>query len=180
MEMTQEQKDIVNTKFPEEIEKEAQAEVAEMKECYGAGVKLAQSFAEEFDTLVKQAEEEEKKEEGKEEEAPEKKLDEEQKKEAAAKGAFIARGYINELLKLGKDKHGDELYYVGSAVQEKLAAMGKEALAEKVMPWLRKAQATGAKGVGAAKDMAAKHPGKTLAAAGAAGAGAGYLAGRKS
>lgn len=122
-ELSQEDQMLVQTQFPEELEKSASAEISLAQELYTAGFsKFASATAEALEKLAeegKESDEEEEKEH-------EKKLDEDQKKEASARGAFIARGYIDGLKKLGSDNYGDEMAYLYPFIQEKMA--GLEAL----------------------------------------------------
>jgi len=119
-ELTKEDQTLVNTKFPEALEKDAAAEAEMINELYLTGFdKLAAEAAE----AVDEHEKEEKAKEKEEKEKPE--LKEEHKKEASARGAFIARGYIDGLMKLGEEKHQDPFHYLYPALQEKLAAKGK-------------------------------------------------------
>jgi hypothetical protein len=111
--LSKEDQALLNTKFPEELEKEASAEVGRANELYAVGFeKMASGAADELDKSAEEEEEEEKKEK------PE--LDEDHKKEAAARGAFIARGYVDGLKKLGQERHQDELHYFYPALEEKL------------------------------------------------------------
>lgn len=110
MRLTAEQKALLETQFPAELEKEAAAEVAKIQELYSVGFeKMAAEAAEAMDKSEEE-EEEEKKE-----------LSKEQEKEASARAAFIARGYIDGLKKEGSERHGDELHYLYPALEEKLA-----------------------------------------------------------
>jgi hypothetical protein len=113
MKLTAEQKALLETQFPAKLEKEAAAEVAKIQELYSVGFeKMAAEAAESMD-----------KEEEEEEEEDKKDLSEEQEKEASARAAFIARGYIDGLMKQGSERHNDELHYLYPAIEEKLAAM---------------------------------------------------------
>lgn len=125
---------LLQTQFPAELEKEASAEIALAQECYSTG--FAKFASETAQALEKLAEESEKGETAEEEEKEhEKKLDEEQKKEASARGAFIARGYIDGLKKLGSETYGDEMAYLYPFIQEKMAA---PAFVESVRAGLKK------------------------------------------
>lgn len=122
-ELSQEDQMLVQTQFPAELEKQASAEIKMAQELYSAGFsKFATATAEALEKLA----EEEKEPKEEEEKEHEKKLDEEQKKEASARGAFIARGYIDGLMKLGQENYGDEYAYLYPFIQEKMA--GLEAL----------------------------------------------------
>lgn len=149
--------ELLNTDFGDEIEKQAAEKVAMAQDLYAAGFqKLAAESADEMD----EADKEEKKEE---ESKPEKKLDEEEKKEASARGAFIAKGYIDGLKKLGSDRHGDENHYLYPFLAEKLANAG--AAPGKVMSFLNKLKAKGGDMAGKAKGMAGQGKEKALASA---------------
>lgn len=148
---------LLNTDFPEEIEKQAAAEVALAQDLYASGfAKLASESADAMDKVAEEEEEEEK-------EKPENKLDEEEKKEAAARGAFIAQGYIDGLKKLGSDRHGDENHYIYPFIAEKLAAGGMEA--GRVASFLSKLKSSAGAGAGKAKAMAGKGKEKAMAGA---------------
>lgn len=110
--LSKEDQALLNTEFPAELEKEAQAEIEKANELYDVGFsKIASEIADDADKK-----EDEEKEEKKE-------LSEEHKKEAAARGAFIARGVIDGLMEKGASRHGDEFHYLYDAVEEKLAAL---------------------------------------------------------
>ena len=114
-ELTPEQKELLAMDIPEDIMKTASAELEMADELYKAGFeKFAAETAEEMDKVEKEEKEEEEKK-------PEKKLSEEEKKEASARGAFIARGYIDGLRKLGSEKHNDELHYLKPFLAEYLS-----------------------------------------------------------
>lgn len=172
---------LLNTEFPAELQKEAQAEVEKANDLYAVGFdKIASEMADDADKK-----EDEEKEEKKE-------LSEEHKKEAAARGAFIARGVIDGLMKLGSERHGDELHYLYPAISEKLAmdmkkvkelaSAAKAKMQSAASKAKASAQAAGSKAKEKAKEvkqMAHKHPGKAMAGAGALGGLAGYGFGRK-
>lgn len=120
--LTAEQKTLLGTKFPAELEKEAEQQVKISQEMYTTGFsKMAAEAADNMDE-----EEEESKSEA------DKKLDEEQKKEASARGAFIARGYVDGLKKQGQDRHGDPLHYFYPSIIEKVAEKRGEEFAVKL------------------------------------------------
>lgn len=147
---------LLQTQFPAELEKEAAAEISLAQECYSTGFsKFASETAQALEKLAEEAEKGETEEE--EEKEHEKKLDEEQKKEAAARGAFIARGYIDGLKKLGSENYQDEMAYLYPFIQEKMAnlataakgaAYGSPSLGEKAMALMGKATAPVKKYVG--------------------------------
>lgn len=109
--------DLVNTQFPEDLEKQAAAEVAVAGECMNVGASLAASSVEELEKFAAEKEEEE--------EDHEKKLDEEHKKEGSIRGAFVARAYINNLIKEGQEKHNDPWTYLAPLIVEKYAMSGR-------------------------------------------------------
>lgn len=116
-ELTKEDQELLKTEFPAELEKQAADQVAQMHELYDVGfTKMAADTATELDKLAEESEKEEKEEESE----AHKKLDEEHKKEAAARGAFIARGYVDGLLEKGAELHEDPLHYFYPALSEKL------------------------------------------------------------
>jgi len=156
---------LVQTQFPAELEKEAAEQVKVAQELYSTGfAKFASETADMLDKLAEEAEKEEK-EEGKEDEH-EKKLNEEQKKEAAARGQFIARGFIDGLKKLGSERYNDEMAYLYPFVNEKLAFMGK-ALSDMGTKAVGAVQSAGLKAHMAGKHMGGK-AGKALETAGRA------------
>ncbi|NDC22581.1 MAG: hypothetical protein EBZ49_00400 [Proteobacteria bacterium] len=141
---------LLDTQFPAELEKEAAAELQQAQELYSIGFeKLAVEAADTLDKLAEEKEEEEEKEE-----KPE--LSEEHKKEAAARASFIARAYCDGLMKLGQERHGNELHYFIPAIDEKIAGW-KE--------WPRQAwestKGMASKGVGKAKELGGKLKDKT-------------------
>lgn len=120
-ELSKEDQLLVQTTFPEGLEKEASAEITMAQELYSAGFsKFASETAEALEKLAK-----EEKDEEEEEHEHEKKLDEGQKKEASARGAFIAKGYIDGLMKLGKDNYQDEYAYLYPFIEEKIAGLAE-------------------------------------------------------
>lgn len=120
-ELSKEDQELVNTDFGADLEKQAAEEIAEAVELYNMGFeKLA---AED----VKAVEEEEKKKEEEEENDPVNKLTEGQKKEASAKGAFIAKGYLDGLMEKGASLHQDPYHYLYPALEEILVKEGADA-----------------------------------------------------
>jgi hypothetical protein len=116
--LSPEDQDLLNTQFPEGLEKQAADEVALFNESYAMGFeKVAVEIADGFD---KQAEKEEEEEE-------EHKLDEEGEKKAAELGAVIERGTFDGLQKLGKERHDDEWYYLRPALETKIAGLKEQA-----------------------------------------------------
>lgn len=151
---------LVKTDFGAELEKQAAAEVAEAQELYAMGFeKMAAADAEAMD---KEKEEEEKEEANK----PEKKLNEEQKKEASAKGAFIARGYIDGLMEKGASLHQDPLHYLYPAIAEVLVKEGADA--GKVSEFLGNIKKKVSEGAAKAKESASAAAAKAKEHAGAA------------
>lgn len=116
--LNEEDQALVNKDFPAELEKWAAEEASKATELYTTGFdKLASEAANELDKLAE--EDKEKEEEDEEESEAAKKLDEGEKKEAAARGAFIARGYIDGLMKEGQERHEDPYHYLYPALSEK-------------------------------------------------------------
>ena len=154
-ELSPEDQALLNTEFPAELEKNAAEELKLANEMYDTGfTKMAGEAADSMD-----------KEEEEETSESEKKLDDEQKKEAAARGAFIARGYLEGLCKQGQDRHGDPLHYLYPAIIEKLAEGGKTKAAKGLWEATKgKAGAAGkwAKGKASGAGEAAKKRYKTV------------------
>jgi hypothetical protein len=170
---------LVNTQFPAELEKEAAAEAAMINDLYSYGYEKVASST--IDFIEKGAEEGETKEEEKKEETAEEnkedykeKLNEEEKKEASVRGAFIARGFVDRLVKEGQDRYNDPYFFFYDMINEKVAqeialckeaneakAMGRvakflQASKEKALAAAGKAKNLGGKAVGAVKSEAAK------------------------
>lgn len=117
---------LVQTKFPASLEKEAAAEAGLVHELYSTGFsKLAAQTVSMIEKAAEEGEEEGEEEEGEESEKKDEgykeKMDEGEKKEAAARGAFIARGYIDGLMKQGAARTGDPYYYIYDLLAEKVA-----------------------------------------------------------
>lgn len=159
--LTKEQIELLNTEFPEEMMKEAYAQVAEEQEkvaelhqtasdCYNFGAELAMQKIAEMEAKAKEEEkEEEKSEEDKEEE-----------KTASAMGKFITEGYWDTLMEKGAEFYGDENIYIEELI--------KEAKGGQVMNYLKslgkslKGKAKGAKKA-VSKDLSkVKREGKKL------------------
>lgn len=160
--LTDSQKAIVDMEIPAELEKEANEKVALAQDLYESGfAKLAAETADELDKVAEEEEKEEK------EEKAEEKLDDGEKKEAAVRGAFIARGYIDGLKKLGSERHDDELHYLYPFLAEKIANATGQAPG-KVMAFLKnmKGKASGAMAGAKAKGSAAMGKGKEMAGKG--------------
>lgn len=118
MDLTKEQQELLATQFPAEVEKTAQEQVKIAMELYNEGFsKLASEVADSIDAAKK--EDEDKKDK--------KPLSEEQEKEAFDRAAFIARGYVDGLVKEGSERHANEVHYFNDAIVEKLAAAGMDA-----------------------------------------------------
>jgi hypothetical protein len=115
---------LVQTEFPAQLEKEAAAEAQLVNELYSTGFsKLA---SETIEMIEKGAEEAEAEGDSDDDDDDDKedykeKMDEGEKKEAAARGAFIARGYIDGLMKEGQAKANDPYHYVYDLLAEKVA-----------------------------------------------------------
>ena len=115
MKLSREEQALLETQFPAEIEKQAAAEVNAAVDLYSMGFeKMAAQAADVFDAPV-------------EEEVETEKIafDEEMEKAAQERAAFIARGYIDGLIKEGSERHGDELHYLYPFIAEKLAVDAK-------------------------------------------------------
>jgi len=151
MELTQQDKELLNTKFDEETEKIAAQRAGAIQEAYAYGLeKLAKDVADERD-------EEDKKEKEKGHEKKEDKMDEESEKAAAELGAFIERGFFDGIRKLGSERHGDEGYYLEPFIMQKIAAtdaakdphylrralLGNSISSAIEAPWGRKMEAMG-------------------------------------
>lgn len=127
MELTAQDKALLDMQFDAETEKIAAAQAAAIQEAYLYGLeKIAKDIADAHD--------EEEKKDDKEEKAE--KMDEESEKAAAELGAFIERGLFDGLRKLGSERHGNELHYIEPYILDKIAAdfgskaveIGKKAL----------------------------------------------------
>jgi len=153
-ELSQADQQLVSTQFPEDLEKQAAAEVEFAQELYSVGFdKFASQSAEELEKwaegemappFAKKEEGEEppakeEKEEDKEEKKEEKKeeLSKEEAKEASDRAAMIARGYIDGVMKLGQDNHGDPLMYLYPALREKIASRSGARAVGKIEAFLR-------------------------------------------
>ena len=122
---------LLNTEFPEEIEKQAAAvvdyeyeKIAELEKtaaaCMAYGEELAMSKIAELEATHQEKvamEEEEKKDkmkglEKKEDKEEEESEEEEAEKNAAAMGNFILEGYLGTLMEKGAEFYGDKNIYV--------------------------------------------------------------------
>lgn len=154
MELTKEQQDLLNTEFPADIEKAAAEEVNAALDLYTMGFdKMAAQAAETFDAS-----------EGEELETEKVAFDDEMEKAASERAAFIARGYIDGLIKEGSERHGDELHYLYPFIAEKLA-MSAADLKAMFGKGVSAAKDLGAKGVSKVKEVAPKAMAKTKDAA---------------
>lgn len=160
--LTAEDQELVNTDFGD-FDKEASEKLAEANEVYAYGQEQGLAVADQMDEAMAKfaSEDEEDKEEDKEEE-----LDEESEKKAAELGAFIERGFFDELTKLGSERHDDPTYYYYPYMEEKVAQMGAE---EKVAGWREAIKETAGKVKELAKSKA-KEPAKKLSPLEAVGA----------
>lgn len=166
--LTAEQNELLNTTFSPEMEKEAAAQAALISDLYSTGFsKIASAAADEMDK------------EKKEDKDEPKELKEEHEKEASDRGAFIARGYIDGLIKEGSERHGDEMHYLVPFIAEKLA-MDTDKVKKFLSGAAEKAKGHAAAGAAKAKEVAGKaaekvktHPKSSLALAGVAGYGTG-------
>lgn len=136
--LSAEQQELLDTQFPAEMEKEAAAQAALISDLYSTGFsKLASAACDEMDEKEKEEEKEE---------HHKKPLEEKHEKEASDRGAFIARGYIDGLMKEGSERHDDELHYLYPFIAEKLAVSTKD-----VKKMYHKAVKAGKKGLESAK-----------------------------
>lgn len=119
IQLSEQDKALINADFGEEIEKVAAAHAADIQEAYAYGfAKLAAEVAEakdEEDKKEKEGSKEDKDEDKKE------KMDEESEKKAAELGAFIERGFFDGLRKLGAERHNNEAYYLEPFITAKVA-----------------------------------------------------------
>jgi len=137
-----------------EFEKEAAAELALADDMYVAGYeKLAAETADYLDQLYSMDKEAS-------EEAPEESyLDDASEKTAHDLGSFIERGYFDGLRKLGSERYGDEMAYLYPFMEEKVAAAGASAAAEKFRSFGAAAKGHAGKAVEKAKEMGGKFKG---------------------
>ena len=118
--LSQEEIQLLNTDFGEEIEKHAAARATAINDAYQYGFdKKASELANDMDKLAAEAEEAKKKEIEDEDEDEE--MDEESEKAAAELGAFIERGFFDGLRKEGAERHGNEMHYLQPYIEEKIA-----------------------------------------------------------
>jgi hypothetical protein len=104
------------------FEKEASARLELANEMYEAGFsKLASETADALDEMFAKTA-------GEEAADNSIKLDDESEKIAQELGAFIEKGYVDGLKKLGQERHGDESAYFMPFIEEKIAAEGAKAL----------------------------------------------------
>jgi hypothetical protein len=195
-ELSREQLMLLNTEFPADIEKQAEAivneemsKVAELEEvangCYNYGAELAMAKIAEMEQKheAKESEEEETDEEG----APKKKKELEKDAEADAMGNFILEGYWNTMMEKGAEFYGDSDIYLEELCKEaefdKLAAKVAPGLFATVKKDAKKHFETGKAKVkeyaSVANKHTQKHHKKYMGGALAVGAGAGYAAGHK-
>lgn len=129
--LSQEEAQLLEIDFGEEIEKQAAARAEAISEAYEYGFdKHASVIADQMDKV---AEEDEDEDEDKDEDEE---MDEESEKAAAELGAFIERGFFDGLRKLGSERHENELYYLAPFLAEKIAA-GKAKAAKGIMDTIR-------------------------------------------
>lgn len=103
------------------FEKEAAARLELANEMYEVGFnKLATETADSLDEYFAKVA-------GEEEVDNSINLDGESEKVAQELGAFIEKGYVDGLLKLGQERHGDEMAYLMPFLEEKVAAKGAKA-----------------------------------------------------
>jgi hypothetical protein len=110
--LSREDQELLNTDFGD-YEKFASEQVALSSHFFDQGAQFGANAADEFDKIASQ-----------EVEADDLMLDEESKIASEELGAFMARGYYDQLVKEGNDRHGDPLYYLMPLIEEKVAAAG--------------------------------------------------------
>ena len=125
--------------------------------------KMAAASADELDKLAEGNEDEDEDEdEEKEDKAP---MKEEHKKEATARGAILARSYVEGLMKQGSARHGDPLHYLYDAIEADLVKQGAakkdaksfvEGLKEKAKKAYKTVKNTASKGYDTAKEQVGK------------------------
>ena len=120
-----EDQELLNTNFGETLEKEAAEQAGQINQLYAGGAELAEQDADVMEKMAAEGKDGDKdgKEGDDEKKKASEKLDEGQKKEACARGAFIARGYIENLMKLGSERYDDELTYLYPYLEEKVAGI---------------------------------------------------------
>lgn len=102
------------------FEKEASARLELVSEMYDVGFnKLAAETADHLDEYYSKVAEEAVDDSIQ--------MDSESEKVAQELGAFIEKGYIDGLRKLGQERHGDEMAYIMPFLEEKVAAKGAKA-----------------------------------------------------
>lgn len=129
-----------------ELTKEAAAQAIVVNDAYRTGFdKIAAQIADGIDAAAAEKTAEKKDEE--------EKMDEESEKAAAEIGAFIEKGTVEGLRKLGSDRHGDENYYLNEFMVDKVAGEGAKRAASALLAKIKGgASAAGAK----ASEMAGK------------------------
>lgn len=129
-----------------ELTKEAAAQAIVVNDAYRTGFdKIAAQIADSMDAAAEKTAAEKKDEE--------EKMDEESEKAAAEIGAFIEKGTVEGLRKLGSDRHGDENYYLNEFMVDKVASEGAKRAASAFLAKIKGgASAAGAK----ASEMAGK------------------------
>jgi hypothetical protein len=150
MNFTQEQINLANTDFGEEIEKVAAAKAEAITNMYNYGFnEYAVKVAAEHDA---EEEKKKKKEDGEEDEE----MDGESEKAAAELGAFAERGFFEGLAKLGQERHGNPDHYILPLVLEKVAADAKATFLQRLTQGAKnvgaKAKEYGGKAVQSTKD----------------------------
>lgn len=128
---------LVNTDLGS-FEKEAEARLSLANEMYSVGFnKLAAETADNLDAYYAKVAEASEVDDSIS-------LDSESEKVAQELGAFIEKGYVDGLRKLGAERHGDEMAYLMPFLEEKVAAKGAESFLAR---FGAKAKAFGAKAV---------------------------------
>lgn len=118
--LSPEDQKLLNTDLGD-FEKEAAARLQLANEMYEVGFnKLATETADNLDAYYAKVAEEEVVDDSIQ-------LDSESEKVAQELGAFIEKGYVDGLRKLGAERHGDEMAYLVPFLEEKIAAKGAKA-----------------------------------------------------
>ena len=128
-----------------DFEKDAAEQVALADEMYEVGFsKLALETADELDALMaveKTASEDST-------------MDEYSEKTASDLSAFIERGFFDGLCKLGQERHGDEMAYLYSFLEEKIAAKAAVPTLSRVQKFLAAAKGKASEAAGYVKGKA--------------------------
>jgi len=151
--LSMEDLELLNTDLGD-FDKIAADEVSLANEMYETGFsKLATETADHLDEVMmaqKEAAEKEKEEEEEEE-------DKETEKKASDLSAFIERGFFDGLMKIGSERHGDEMHYLYPFIEEKIAGKAAAKAAEGALSkFWKSTKGKVSEGVSSAKDVASK------------------------